>query len=727
MKLFLSFAGFLVSLILVQSTASAQTLIPPTESVTNENINSAEIIHEAVSRAKSQVNKAFLAGRNKVKTLKESIPTPLQLSKIFKQATGQTREVLRKAQVWEECLKILNQEEHINLVSGSNVTEPSPELVMLSNEVGCNVVTRREKCDWTSNYRTITGECNNRKDPTLGSSNRALARWLPAEYEDGISQPYGWTPGKTRNGFHLPLVREVSNQIASYLNEDDDLDPLWSLILMQWGQWVDHDLDFSPETELMLSEDTKKQCDEHCIQEDNCFPIMFPPGDPKLNKQGPCMPFFRAGFVCPTFPLDSVTREQINALTSFLDASMVYGPEPLLARNLRNTSSPLGLMAVNTEFSDNGLALLPFDNKQPSPCKFINATAGIPCFLAGDSRANEQALLAIFHTLFVRQHNKLATELKRLNPHWNGEKIYQEARKIVGAITQVITFENYLPLVLGQELEKEIPKYTGYNESEDPRIANVFTMAYRFGHTEVPSIIYRLDEHYEPWGSEPELRLNTLFFNTWRIVKDGGIDPFVRGLLAKPSKMLQQNKIISSELRDKLFQPTHKIHGFDLASINLQRGRDHGLPGYNAWRRFCGLSQPKTVEEFSVVLGNNQKLAQKFMDLYGTLDNIDLWIGAIAEPFVPGGRVGPLLSCLLGKQFRQIRDGDRFFWEKPGVFTPEQRAALKKVTFSLVVCDNTHITEVPINAFKANKYPQDFVNCSDIEKLDLSPWISRKQ
>ncbi|XP_043818443.1 lactoperoxidase [Dromiciops gliroides] len=726
MKLFLSFAGLLASLTWVQSTTSPQTLIQPTETVANENSTSAEVIHEAVSEAKDQVNRAFLAGRTKAKTVMESTPTPLQLSKIFKQATGQTREVLRKAQVWEECIKILGQKEHMNLVTSNNVTVPSLDLVMLSREVGCNAVNRPVKCDWNSTYRTITGECNNRKDPTLGSSNRALARWLPAEYEDGISQPYGWTPGEKKNGFYLPLVRDVSNKIASYLNEDDEFDPSWSLVLMQWGQWVDHDLDFAPDTELMVSEYTKEQCDEHCIQEDNCFPIMFPPGDPKLNKQGLCMPFFRAGFVCPTHPFNSLTREQINALTSFLDASMVYGPEPLLANKLRNTSSPLGLMAVNEEFSDNGLAFPPFDNKQPSPCKFINATAGVPCFLAGDSRANEHALLAIFHTLFLREHNRLATELKRLNPHWDGEKIYQETRKIVGAITQVITFEHYLPLVLGEELEKQIPEYQGYNESVDPRIANVFTLAFRFGHAEVPSTIHRLDEHYEPWGSEPELRLNTLFFNTWRVVKDGGIDPFVRGMLAKPSKMLKQNKIMSSELRDKLFQPTQKIHGFDLASINMQRGRDHGLPGYNSWRRFCGLSQPKTTEELSVVLGNNENLAKKFMDLYGTPENIDLWIGAIAEPLVPGGRVGPLLACLLGKQFRKIRDGDRFFWKKPGVFTPQQQAALKKVSFPLVVCDNTHITEVPINAFKANRYPRDFVKCSDIEKLDLSPWVSMR-
>ena len=86
---------------------------------------------------------------------------------------------------------------------------------------------------------------------------------------------------------------------------------------------------------------------------------------------------------------------------------------------------------------------------------------------------------------------------------------------------QIITFRDYLPIVLGSELQKWIPPYQGYNNSVDPRISNVFTFAFRFGHLEVPSTVSRLDENYQPWGPEAELPLHTLFFNTWRIIKDG--------------------------------------------------------------------------------------------------------------------------------------------------------------------------------------------------------------
>ncbi|KAM5216027.1 lactoperoxidase isoform 2-T2 [Hipposideros larvatus] len=709
MQVLLHIPALLASLTLLHVVASAVTA-QDTRTVA---------ISDAVSQVKVQVNKAFLDSRTRMKTAMSSkAPTTRQLSEYLKHAKGRARTAIRNGQVWEESLKRLRQKATL-----TNVTDPSLDLTALSWEVGCEVPVPGVTCDNDSPYRTITGECNNRRNPSLGAANRALARWLPAEYEDGLSLPFGWTPGKKRNCFPIPLAREVSNQIAGYLKEDGVLDQNRSLLFMQWGQIVDHDLDFAPDTEMGSSEYSKVQCDKYCLQGGNCFPIMIPPNDPKAETQGKCMPFFRAGFVCPTPPYQSLAREQINALNSFLDASLVYSPEPSLASRLRNLSSPLGLMAVNQEAWDHGLAYPPFDNMKRSPCKFINTTANVPCFLAGDSRASEHTLLATFHTLLLREHNRLARELKLLNPQWDGEKLYQEARKILGAFIQIITFRDYLPIVLGVEMQTWIPPYQGYSESVDPRISNVFTFAFRFGHLEVPSTVSRLDENYQPWGAEPELPLHTLFFNTWRIVKDGGLDPLVRGLLAKKSKLMSQDKMMTGELRNKLFQPTHKIHGFDLAAINIQRCRDHGMPGYNSWRGFCNLSQPQTLEELNAVL-KNEMLAQKFLDLYGTPDNIDIWIGAVAEPLVERGRVGLLLACLLGKQFQQIRDGDRFWWENPGVFTEKQRDSLQKMSISRLICDTTNITKVPLNPFQANSYPEDFVDCSAIDELDLSPWAS---
>lgn len=59
---------------------------------------------------------------------------------------------------------------------------------------------------------------------------------------------------------------------------------------------------------------------------------------------------------------------------------------------------------------------------------------------AGDPRVSEQPGLTAFHTLFVRAHNNIATQLRRINPRWTGETLYQEARKIVGGILQVLYY-----------------------------------------------------------------------------------------------------------------------------------------------------------------------------------------------------------------------------------------------------------------------------------------------
>lgn len=108
----------------------------------------------------------------------------------------------------------------------------------------------------------------------------------------------------------------------------------------------------------------------------------IPPNDPRIKNQNDCIPFFRS---CPACTQSNITiRNQINALTSFVDASMVYGSEDALALKLRNRTNQLGLLAVNT-FKDNGRALLPFDNLHDDPCLLTNRAARIPCFLAGQT------------------------------------------------------------------------------------------------------------------------------------------------------------------------------------------------------------------------------------------------------------------------------------------------------------------------------------------------------
>ncbi|KAG6927636.1 myeloperoxidase, partial [Chelydra serpentina] len=704
--------GFLVTLSLCQGYRPSLNAI--------SGMLSAPSLLSSVDEAKRLVDTAYKYTRNHLKEkLRNEAFTPADVLGYIKQPVAGTRAAIRAADYMETTLTLLKEKLQWIVKGKFNVTDvlTPAQLELISKATGCAQQNMKIPCDETNPYRTITGECNNRRSPTLGASNRAYSRWLPQEYEDGVSVPRGWTEGVRYSGFPLPLVRAVSNEIVRFPTEQLVSDQSRALIFMQWGQFIDHDMDFGPATPATVTFSSGEDCETSCAKKPPCFPIKIPPNDPRIKNQSDCIPFTRSAPACT---MGRAIRNQINALTAFLDGSMVYGSEVLLASRLRNNTNQLGLMAVNQQFTDGGLELLPFGNMEKDPCLLTNKTAQIRCFIAGDTRANEMPELTSLHTLFLREHNRLARELKKLNPRWNGEKLYQEARKIIGAMIQIITFRDYLPRLLGNNFGTAIPSYRGYNDSVDPRISSIFTIAFRFAHASIKPFVFRLDRRYQPAG--PPTLLSKEFFAMWKIVTQGGIDPVLRGLMANQAKLMTQKQMVVDELRDRLFEQVMRI-GLDLAALNMQRGRDKGLPGYNAWRQFCGLSQPRNVAELSQVLRNHE-LAKKFMDLYGTPNNIDIWIGALAEPFVPNGRVGPLLACIIGSQFRKLRDGDRFWWENPGIFTPQQRGALRRISLPRIICDNTHITEVPRIIFNANKYPRDFVNCNQIQKLDLSAWTA---
>ncbi|XP_036390591.1 eosinophil peroxidase [Megalops cyprinoides] len=590
-------------------------------------------------------------------------------------------------------------------------------------------------------YRTINGECNNRKNPLWGAANTPYTRWLPPEYEDGHTTPRGWDPLHTYNNFTLPPVRSVSQVVLYTHNEDISMDTSLSHLLVEWGQWLDHDLALTPQSPSTTSFNTGADCTHTCSRDTPCFPIQIPVSDPRADTQS-CMPFFRSAPSCIVRALPWHHREQLNAITSFVDASMVYGSSASLSFALRNHSSPLGLLAQNLQYSDAGMALMPFSAHLPphiDPCgprrgnhsshpKTPSEQANITfCFQAGDSRANEHLGMIALHTLFLREHNRLAHELHHINPHWGPEALYQEARKILGAMHQVLTWEWYLPRILGETGYFDLfPPYRGYHPEVDPSIANAFSAAaFRFAHVTVQPQVSRLGPGYRPSPQHPTLPLHHSLFASWRVVQEGGIDPVLRGMLFSPAKLQMAGQMMVEELTERLFQAQGGLP-LDLGALNLQRGRDHGLPGYSAWRQLCGLSVPVTVADLTSVLGNHA-LARQLLQLYGTPQNIDLWVGAISEPPLPGGRVGALLGCLIAKQFRALRDGDRFWWEKDGVFSDAQRAQLRKVSLSRIICDNTHITHVPADPFSRTTQAAYMLPCTHplIPHLNLSAWRER--
>lgn len=269
-----------------------------------------------------------------------------------------------------------------------------------------------------------------------------------------------------------------------------------------------------------------------------------------------------------------------------LSIMQVYGSDSYTAHRLRD---PLGggrllqgLRSSSTNF------FLPFDNYSLIECDTGVHSNGSQCFLAGDVRANEQVGLTSMHTLFFREHNRIAAALAELNPSWDSERLYQESRRILIAEWQNIVFTEYLPKILGPTGLLMLGEYKGYNPSTDATIANAFaTAAYRFGHSQIMPLFPRLDFEYNPLPIGP-LRLQDAFFAPLRILEDGGVDPLIRGLIASPVKLRTSSQGLNSNLTEALFNQANEV-ALDLGALNIQRGRDHGLPGYNQWRQYCGL------------------------------------------------------------------------------------------------------------------------------------------
>ena len=327
------------------------------------------------------------------------------------------------------------------------------------------------------------------------------------------------------------------------------------------------------------------------------------------------------------------------------------------------------------------------------------------------------------HTIWVREHNRIATALSALNPQWGEERLFQEARQIVIAEIQKITYQDYLPLIIGDRLGELILNYSvngGYNDQTDPSVPNAFaTAAYRFGHSQIQPFFDRLDENYDPLPQGP-LDLVDAFFIPTRFVESGGTDPILRGLVTKEARLVDE--FVNSILTNQLFAVNSSAPGLDLASLNIQRGRDHGLPPYLTWKRWA-LDQCGFESDF-----RNELTKIHLLQTYGTLETVDLFVGGLSEEPLEGGLVGATFACIFARTFEAVRDGDRFYYENAdantGIFSASQRAEIEKASLSRVICDTSdNIQTIQPNAFLAS---QSRVPCSQLPQIDLSAWqVSR--
>lgn len=468
-------------------------------------------------------------------------------------------------------------------------------------------------------------------------------------------------------GGALPSARFVSLVVHGYRDEESQV----TMVLPQWGQLIDHDLTATLQPRS-INGSIPKCCNSQEPLHPSCLPMKVPRDDPFLATLGVrCLEFLRSA---PAQRRDCFLswREQTNQVTSFIDASCVYSSNPRTADTAR--------------IQRDGLLLFGRGPPREDPC--LHGGFGHQCIRAGDARAGEQPGLLALHTVFVAEHNRITLELTDLNPHWSDEKLYQETRRIIGAIFQHITYREFLPLVLGREVcrlfDLELQSsgyYDGYDASANPTIANAFSAAaYRFGHSIVQSSLLRSDASFRFLNNNVTLHEESSHGD---IGGSGSLHRIIRGMASQ--RTLKRDEFMSPELTNHLFQSGPFPFGMDLAAINIQRGRDHGLPAYVSWRVPCGLTPIETWSDLENVAGPNS--ANRIRKAYDSIEDIDLFVGGMSERPVRGGLVGPTFACIIAQQFSNLRKGDRFWYENHGFessFTPAQLSSLRRVSLSQV-------------------------------------------
>ncbi|XP_062123011.1 chorion peroxidase isoform X2 [Drosophila sulfurigaster albostrigata] len=423
-------------------------------------------------------------------------------------------------------------------------------------------------------YRTHDGTCNNKRRPRWGAAQMPFNRFLPPEYGDGVDSVRSSTDGST-----LSSSRFVSLLVHGAREGEAPL----TLMIVQWGQLLDHDI-----TSTAQPRSINGSIPSCCGGKDfhpSCFPIKVPLDDPWLSPLNVrCLEFLRSA---PAQRRDCVLswREQTNQATSYIDASPIYS-------NSAKSSD-------NARVFRNGLLIYGRGNPSDDVCQ--RGAIASKCIRAGDGRSGEQPGLLAMHHVWVGEHNRIAMELNDLNPHWSDEKIYQETRRIVGAMFQHITYREFLPLVLGNEVCKLFDLqllssgfYEGYDPKINPSVANSFSSAaFRFGHSLVQNSYTRCDRHHNVINNNVSLHEE---FQNGDIGTAGSLHRLLRGMASQ--RALKRDEFITPELTNHLFQTPGFPFGLDLAAINIQRGRDHGLPPYTSWRVPCGLSPIQSWDEF---------------------------------------------------------------------------------------------------------------------------------
>ncbi|XP_067665053.1 dual oxidase 1-like [Haliotis asinina] len=422
------------------------------------------------------------------------------------------------------------------------------------------------------------------------------------------------------------------------------------------------------------------------------------------------MVFKRAGYnqrtgVSPNYP-----RQQQNDVTPYLDAGFLYGTTRFWTNAIREFRggrlkrlSPVG---VKTSFPDLNTYRLPLSN--PPVPRDHSLREAKRFFLMGNRRGHENPFLLSLQIVWFRWHNHLADDISRNNSTLTDEQVFQEARRRVTAHFQKIVVKDWLPRYLGPGPDN--PVYRGYNPRVHPGITQEFAMAaMKYGHTLVPAGVWTVSNDCSntttsdqgPDGENRPVQAIRLCNTYWdsRDLVQQDISSILQGMTLTLAKA--DNPSYVPDLREYLYGP-YEFSRQDLAALDIQRSRDHGLASYNAVRQAYNLSSASSWRDIT----NDVTTQDRLQAVYGNMsfpEDLDLITGGLLETM--GNGPGQLFSLIIQDQFQRIIDGDRFWYENPrnGLFSRDEIRQINSMTFRRILLNVTNIQQ--------DNLPDDVFSC----------------
>jgi peroxidase len=505
-------------------------------------------------------------------------------------------------------------------------------------------------------FRPIGAIGNNLADPALDP--------VPGSPETKLA-PANFAPGTTDGLIDGPNPRMISNVVTGG-DQADTTDPTASAWLYAFGQFVDHDLDLEKVGSTAID-------------------IPVPDDDPNLAA-GSSIGLTRA-------ITDPSTGTAINTIAGFLDLSQVYGSDEVSAANLRNPDGTLKTSAGDALTIQSGSPMVP-GGPPPIPDSFVS----------GDARVNENPELTAITTMFMREHNYWVGQLSAQHPNWNGDQLYNMAKAITTAEYQNIIYREYLPQLIGSA----IGPYQGYDASVDPRVSQEFSTAvFRVGHSQVSDTQTGL---YNDGSIAYSQTLSESFFNTPdQDEANGAIDSLLRNLSSDHSQATDVYAV--NGLRNLLADSPDQM---DLIAIDIQRERDLGLGTLNQTRAALGLDPYTSFAQ----LTDDPTVQANLASSFGSIDEVDLFVGGLAENHAPGADVGSTFQAIIAKQFDALRAGDRFFWQNES-FDPTTAKLISQTNLGSIIERNTGTTVEQQNVFVAEQRHASNVAAEDPEGAQL--------